>query len=152
MVFTEDRMWRPAIVFCFILLYMYNHFPPSTCSEITIFMLTCHIRLGYIIFFLIMSMGNSPQSEAPVYTCLLGVTLLLEQFEYANSENSRSAWPASDYGQTLVIITKICLFKYIENFTTKEENFSEKKFWYFSYFCSKHRLWVLVRTASARRF
>ena len=30
--------------------------------------------------------------------------------------------------------------------------FSDKKFWYFSYFCSKHRLWVLVRTASARRF
>ena len=35
--------------------------------------------------------------------------------------------------------------------------FSDKKFWYFSeiifryYFCSKHRLWVLVRTASARR-
>ena len=27
-----------------------------------------------------------------------------------------------------------------------------EKFWYFSYFCSKHRLWVLVRTASARRF
>ena len=23
---------------------------------------------------------------------------------------------------------------------------------YFSYFCSKHRLWVLVRTASSRRF
>ena len=30
--------------------------------------------------------------------------------------------------------------------------FSDKKFWYFSYFCSKHRLWVHVRTASARRF
>ena len=27
-----------------------------------------------------------------------------------------------------------------------------KKTWYFSYFCSKHRWWVLVRTASARRF
>ena len=27
-----------------------------------------------------------------------------------------------------------------------------QKFWYFSYFCSKHRLWVPVRTASARRF
>ena len=26
-----------------------------------------------------------------------------------------------------------------------------KKFWYFSYYCSKHRLWVLVRTASPRR-
>ena len=27
-----------------------------------------------------------------------------------------------------------------------------KKNWYFSYFCSKHRLWVPVRTASKRRF
>ena len=30
----------------------------------------------------------------------------------------------------------------------KNGNFSDKKFWYFSYVCSKHRLWVLVRTAS----
>ena len=50
-------------------------------------------------------------------------------------------------------ITKTRLFKYIENFTTKKpERFQIKKLWYFSYFCSKHRLWVLVRTASARRF
>ena len=49
-------------------------------------------------------------------------------------------------------ITKTRLFKYIENFTIKNGTFSDKKFWYFSYFCSKHRLWVLVRTASARRF
>ena len=28
----------------------------------------------------------------------------------------------------------------------------DKKLSYFSYFCSKHRLWVLVRTASVRRF
>ena len=48
--------------------------------------------------------------------------------------------------------TKTCLFKYIENFTSKNWNFSDKIFRYFSYFCSKHRLWVLVRTASARRF
>ena len=34
----------------------------------------------------------------------------------------------------------------------KNENFQIKKSWYFSYFCSKHRLWVLVWTASARRF
>ena len=34
----------------------------------------------------------------------------------------------------------------------KPENFQIKKFRYFSYFCSKHRLWVLVRTASPRRF
>ena len=25
---------------------------------------------------------------------------------------------------------------------------NQKKLWYFSYFCSKHKLWVLVRTAS----
>ena len=42
-------------------------------------------------------------------------------------------------------ITKTRLFKYIENFTTKKGIFSDKKFWYFSYFFSKHRLWILVR-------
>ena len=31
----------------------------------------------------------------------------------------------------------------------KNENFQIKKFWYVSYFCSKHRLWVHVRTASS---
>ena len=30
--------------------------------------------------------------------------------------------------------------------------FLDRKFWYFSYFCSKHRLLVLVRTASPGRF
>ena len=49
-------------------------------------------------------------------------------------------------------ITKTRLFKYIDNFTSKNWKISDKKLWYFSYFCSKHRLWVLVRTASARRF
>ena len=49
-------------------------------------------------------------------------------------------------------IMKTRLFKYIENFTSKNWKFSDKIFWYFSYFCSKHRMWVLVRTASARRF
>ena len=52
----------------------------------------------------------------------------------------------------LYLITKTCLFKYTENFTTKKWKFSDKKIWYFSWFCSKHRLWVLVRTASMRRF
>ena len=51
-----------------------------------------------------------------------------------------------------LLITKTRLFKYIENFATKTGKFSDKKFRYFSYFCSKHRLWVLVRTASPRRF
>ena len=51
------------------------------------------------------------------------------------------------------VITKTCLFKYTENFTTKKWKFSDKKkIWYFLYFCAKHILWVLVRTASPRRF
>ena len=49
-------------------------------------------------------------------------------------------------------ITITCLFKYIENFTTKKGKISDKKFWYFSYSCSKHRLWVPVRTTSLRQF
>ena len=40
----------------------------------------------------------------------------------------------------------------LKTLTPKNENFQIKKIWYFSYFCSKHRFWVLVRTASARRF
>ena len=47
-------------------------------------------------------------------------------------------------------ITKTCLFKYTENFTTKKWKFSDVKFWYFSHFWSKRRLWVRVRTASPR--
>ena len=43
-------------------------------------------------------------------------------------------------------ITKTRLFKYIENFISKNWKFSDKKLLYFSYFCSKHRLWVLLRT------
>ena len=55
--------------------------------------------------------------------------------------------------QTLThLITKTRLFKYIEMFTSKNRKFSGKKLIFFSYFCSKHRLWVLVRTVSARRF
>ena len=49
-------------------------------------------------------------------------------------------------------IRKTRLYKYIENFTSKNWKFSDKNLWYFSYFCSKHKLWVPVRTASHRQF
>ena len=65
----------------------------------------------------------------------------------ANMANCRCWWDGS-----LWAIMKTRLFKYIENFMSKNCKFSDKKFWYFSYFCSKHRLLVLVRTASPRRF
>ena len=50
-------------------------------------------------------------------------------------------------------ITITRLFKYIENLPPKTESFQIKNSdIFFSYFCSKHRLWVFVRTASPRRF
>ena len=50
-------------------------------------------------------------------------------------------------------ITNTLPFKNTENFTTKINwKFSDKDSDIFSYFCSKHKLWVLVRTASPRRF
>ena len=36
-----------------------------------------------------------------------------------------------------ILITNTYLFKYTENFTTKKWKKSDKKFWYFSSFCSK---------------
>ena len=48
-------------------------------------------------------------------------------------------------------ITKTRLFKYIEILQPKKKIFRFKKNLIFSYFCSKHRLWVLVRTASPPR-
>ena len=41
-------------------------------------------------------------------------------------------------------------FKYVEKFITKTGKFSEKKNLIYS--CSEHKLWVLVRMASARQF
>ena len=56
------------------------------------------------------------------------------------------------FGRHFILITKTYLSKYTENFTINKWKFSDKKFWYFPYFCSKHRLWVLVRTALPRHF
>ena len=46
-------------------------------------------------------------------------------------------------------ITKTWLFKYIENFTTKNGKISNKKFWHLH--ISAYRLWVCVRTASTSK-
>ena len=68
-----------------------------------------------------------------------------------NQRNAYGGFISTQVGYS-VYITKTRLFKYIENFTSENWKFSDKNLWYFSYFCSKHRLWVPVRTASARRF
>ena len=62
-------------------------------------------------------------------------------------------------------ITKTSLFKYTENFSTKNENFQIKSLIFFIFLlknidcgyslelpAQKHRLLILVRTALARRF
>ena len=42
-------------------------------------------------------------------------------------------------------IRKTRLFKYVENFATKNWKFSDKNSDIFSYLCSKHRLWILLK-------
>ena len=81
------------------------------------------------------------------------------QFQLAHAHSIISAFVIRQHSIVYICrrflirhITKTCLFKYTETFTTIKRKFSDKKFWNFSYFCSKHRLWVLVRTASPRRF
>ena len=66
-----------------------------------------------------------------------GACLMLELIFKLVSTNEIRFF-ASHYENTLI--------QYFENFTTKKGKFSDKKFWYFSYFCSKHKLRVLVRT------
>ena len=88
----------------------------------------------------------------------ISLNISTNQFSYLWCVSRTAGWVTNNVYilRSLVriyTITKTRLFKYIENFTSKNWKFSDKKkLWYFSYFCSKHRLWVLVRTASARRF
>ena len=89
--------------------------------------------------------------------CNRGTALERLQTVIVRCQPSETDWGGSRHvlwGPThrLAIITKTRLFKYLKILPPKNENFQIKKLWYFSYFCSKHRLWVLVRTASARWF
>ena len=90
-------------------------------------------------------------TEKKVLYCLRPWTILL--FAIAHKWSNAFFHGLLNIIRIKFYITKTCLFKYTENFTTKNKwKFSDKKFWYFSHFCSKHRLGVLFRTASARRF
>ena len=87
--------------------------------------------------------------EFPIYLNWRVFIMFMGTISYSVKRMCKLIWVL--FGCSLHI-TKTRLFKYTENFSTKKWKISDKKFWYFSYFCSKHRLWVLVRTASARRF
>ena len=92
----------------------------------------------------------------PVYSIYHSLQLLGENRKQYHAKCMHFAKMQLVSGRYTVVLyhafTKTRLFKYIENFTSKNWKYSDKKLWYFSYFYSKHRLWVLVRTASARRF
>ena len=64
------------------------------------------------------------------------------------------SWSLSGFGASEgLCITKTRLFKYIENFISKNWEFSDKNSNIFHISAQNiYRLWVLVRTASARRF
>ena len=57
--------------------------------------------------------------------------------KYIKKSHEKVALCISDLLQNKTHITKTRLFKYTENFPTKKWKFLGKKFWYFSYFCSK---------------
>ena len=69
----------------------------------------------------------------------------LFEWEIYGPVNTVEVMSSRHYENTLIQIYGKFLFQ-------KTENFQIKKLSYFLYFRSKHRLWVLVRTASARRF
>ena len=52
----------------------------------------------------------------------------------------------------LPVIMKQAYSNKLKILPPKNENFQIKKLRYFSYNCSKHRLWVLVRTAPQSMF
>ena len=60
--------------------------------------------------------------------------------------------PSQDFRQHYENMPIQVYWKFHHQKKKKKWKFSGKKFKYFSYFSSKHRLWVLDRTASARRF
>ena len=97
--------------------------------------------------------SNLPVRTLGVYT--VKSLMVLVKCHSQHQFSSRSKCPIT----CIYIITKTCLFRYSENFTTKNWKFSDKNWKFsdknsdiFSYFCSKHRLRVLVRTALERRF
>ena len=81
-----------------------------------------------------------------------GLVKSVMEWQKCRSWWDSSLWALLSASTLFANIMKTCLFKYIENFISKNWKFSDKKLRYFSYFCSKHRLWVLFRTASPRQF
>ena len=100
-------------------------------------------------------------SDEPVHSVWSGPTLIVDIFYCIMlSSDMRAFLPAFginlglhhwDLGHSLRkhAYPNTCILKISP---PKTGSFQTKEYWYFSNFCSKHKLWVLVRTASPRRF
>ena len=95
---------------------------------------------------------NSFKSLLPFWKRLLWRKTFLEEALGAGmkTESPKLCLPFKQKRQNnkIYIITKTRLFKYNENFTSKNWKFSDKNSDVFHISAQKHRLWVLVRTAS----
>ena len=135
----------------------------------------CYCRLKWTLY----EMWSSPSPAEPGYTLQIQISWLLKKstdldlhclplsmWIYINNLDS-VIWLADWIWNGLLIYSArqgwiipkmiISLWKHaysntLKILSPKNGNFSDKKFWYFSYLCSKHRLWVLIRTASLKQF
>ena len=121
--------------------------------------LICHNYFVYTLFMYLLCVLSQRQYLVPSRKSLNHVCVSQNHFCAINvqiiehtSQSKSTGGGCNAPEPVFLTITKTRLFKYIENFTSKNRKFSGKKLWNFLYFCSIHRLWVLVRTASARRF
>ena len=94
------------------------------------------------------------ESRIPLKPALRGVCSLANYsvaYEETQSTSLRFSWFCVFFffkGNSFVLL---CLFKCIENFTTNSWKFSDKKS-DILHISAQTRLWVLVRTASMKRF
>ena len=86
------------------------------------------------------TISKSLFESAVILIKISGDHILIEVFFFYLSEKVRLSVSRlkRNCKPCFLCIMKTCLFKYIANSTTKNWKFSDKKFWYFSYFCSKH--------------
>ena len=108
----------------------------------TVYKDSIHIILYFICTYICISTSNFTCSELSgigFYTKYLRFHLYMFPFQ-TSLGTITNVWGTYHYENTPIQI-------YRKSHLQKLKNFRQKKMIFFSYFCSKHRLWVLVRTA-----
>ena len=93
------------------------------------------------------------------YICIKGKRVFILQCSHSSLQSNDQSVLIQDpfstlntRGSSLSSLRKYAYSNIMKILLSKKGKFSDKNFDIFSYFAKKHRLWVLVRTASARRF